>query len=386
MDEWIAKIEELWGHYSKAEYAAVLDEGSRVVNEAPASLSTLLYIALADCVLQMDEMDRATEYMKKAREHFTSESFIVDEPTLVSKENMPYLYRGELSKCRRNLVLSNFQESYLVQSHLAHCNYWLGEFEDALTEYQGALRLCLDNENLQEEAHICRLGQARCHAQLNDLQAAEKLLREIYPQQRNRLDENASEVIVATAGFLACVEAWQGRVPEGRLMFQTDLDPDAFQHPYKKSCCHMYRGIVRLVAGTMDGAREDLKAVVDAPVRTFDKLEAFVYLGDIATKEGDVPQARLWYEKAALFSEVFPGKRAKTSLAQLELVEEAVDLGLIKGDVAAEVPQPPVVPPAENIPIAAAASPVEEESAEIWSELPLSAILLGLETLDLKKR
>lgn len=379
MDEWIARIEKLLEHYNKGDYTIALKEGENFLKEAPSSLSTLLYIALADCVLQMDDTNRALDYMQKAREHFTDESLYIDEATLISKENLPYFYQGALVKCREKLAAVHGEESYVIQSLLAHCSYWLGDFEIALQQYELAFNLCVGNENLQEEAQVCAVGQARCYMELNNLEGAEKILLELYPVRRNLLSDESREITIFAAGRLACVYALQNRIPEARLMFQTDLNPDSFRHPYRKSSCYLHRGIVRFVANSLDGAREDLEQVAQAPIRKFDKLESLLYLGEIARRIGEKREAYRLYCELSLFPEVFLAKNAQALLSQISAEEEAPlreesEESLYTALTKKIAPKSAPVEMAQESPVTG--------DEDVWRDIPFPAILLGLETLE----
>lgn len=359
---------------------------------------------------------------------------------ILADKVLPMLFAGDFSQCNELLMQCNQQASVLVQLTIAENHYWLGNFDQAQAAYKAALAL----QPGALEAKAALLGQARCHNRAYDFTLAEQALGQVCARQR--LDENSPDVEILAACELALCYAWQQRIPEARLMFESELSLDDFQSPYKRTHILSKRGMVRFYAGSHEAASNDLQEAVQLPVPLSEKLDALLTLGDIDSQMGNLEYAQHWYQQVLSWPQTFLAQEAQAKLTRIKAsasqplvpvaevpanmsgqVEEvsttedtAVDIKTLDSEPidieaaeastpecvpalsdaeteadrhsADEKPAPAVAPAAEPVqtePVVALenADATEPEPAEaVWCQLPFSAILLGLETLEMQSR
>ena len=360
--QWVNEIQNLLERYKHGDYA-VLPDGESLREEVPSPLKALLYFYLTSFALMTGDIEKSENYASQARASFDTESQYIDNSSLVVAEVLPAFYQGKFkdSLARLNLRGQHHQLQYLR----AECYYWQGKFAEAIPIYQEAFALCEDDRNLEEDAKLCLLGESRCYFRQEEPDKAEeffKILCEDLPQPLNDECEDSS---IFFAGELARVYVMQKKFPQARRMAGM-LDPTNFRHPYRRAFALFIHAYFHYSQKELELAHQNLQEVVALPIRTFDKLESLLMLGNLYQQQAEHQDAYNYFLQVMEFPEIFLAKEAEKQIAILpETKKMARPIQPQPETVSAKPPAPAT---AEALPAQAASEPAPEPKRELSIE------------------
>lgn len=380
--ECLSQLESLLWRCNQGDLSALAD-AEILANEISENFKSLAYACVAQLALLNNDIPKAQIAIETAYESFSPQSESIDLSMLTALKATPYLYLGQLSKCM-SLLQQSTSDNIDIQVLIADCQYWSGDFTNALVTYNKAYAFAMNNESLSDVAQNCQICQARCLMRLGKVEQATAILQPMVEAIKDTQEQEWDETIILTLTEYARCLAMQEQVEEAYNIFKMGLSPLKMKHLYHKFYAIFGRAMVNFIAQEWERAREDFMTISRMPnIRKWEKLETFVCLAYLENQLGHKDKAEMWKQEIQNFPETFFAQIdtiASLITAPSPSQEQAVPAPATQPTPAKVAPQPP--------PSANSLKPIHWATLQLASEPPPSvpitnkpAIVVGQESL-----